>query len=134
MSQNVSVLQLCRFTIGLVWIYHGLVPKLIHVAPLELMMTSTMGFSTEISLLTTRIAGVSEMAFGCCLIIFYRQRWLIKLNILALLGLLGFVMLNVPVVLLEAFNPLTTNLPVVVLSLILLHQLDVKTPEFKPGE
>lgn len=123
MLARVNVTQLCRFSIGLVWIYHGLVPKLLNVAPLELLMTNAMGFSNEVSQVITRAAGVAEILFGCCLILFYRHTLLIKLNIIALLALLGFVILRVPVVLLEAFNPVTTNLPVVALSLILLRQL-----------
>ena len=42
------------------------------------------------------------------------------LNIAAMLGLLATVALLLPHLLVEAFNPVTTNLPIIACSLILL--------------
>lgn len=115
--------QIVRFILGLSWIYHGLFPKLVHIAPIERQMTASLGFSTEVSDFITRFAGVSEIGFGIALIIFYRVRAMIWLNIIALVSLLSFVVLLQPQLLIEAFNPVTTNIPLIGLSFILLNNL-----------
>ena len=117
------VIQLARFTIAFVWIYHGLVPKLLHVAPLELLMTASFGLSEEHSYLLTKAAGMVEVAFGLLFAVFYQQKWINYASIAGLSGLLLYAVLFVPVALAEAFNPVTTNTPVIVLGLILLQQL-----------
>ncbi|MBE0368118.1 hypothetical protein PAUR_a1645 [Pseudoalteromonas aurantia 208] len=66
------------------------------------------------------------MVFGLCVFIYFRVRWVIYLNILALTGLLMLVALLYPVVLIDAFNPVTTNITLIALSLILLNSLNQK--------
>ncbi|HBF07789.1 MAG TPA: hypothetical protein DHW71_02325 [Gammaproteobacteria bacterium] len=115
--------HICRYTIGLSWIYQGIVPKLWHIAPLERLMTANFGFNAEISDLITRGAGVGEVIFGMAFIVWYRSMLLNIAHCLAMVGLLLFVLVMEPSVMLEAFNPVTTNLPLLALSLILIAQL-----------
>ena len=115
-----DAVQVARYTLGLSWIYQGLFPKLLTVAPLERALTATMGFSDNISLLITRAAGVSEIVFGIALIVFYKNRVLPILSIVALLFLFAFVALQLPSLLSEAFNPVTTNFSLIALSYVLL--------------
>ena len=122
-----SSIQIARFTIGLSWMYHGIFPKLVHIAPLEKAMTATLGLSPDIAYWITKVAGVGEVIFGCLLILFYRNYKLIQLNILALLGLLAFVIVMKPMLLIEAFNPVTTNLTLIALSVVLLNDLKYKS-------
>ncbi|WP_444944597.1 DoxX-like family protein [Microbulbifer sp. ZKSA006] len=117
-------IQIARITIGFSWIYHGIFPKLIHVAPLELAMTSTVGFSVEASYLITKAAGILEVIFGLLFLVFYRMKSIVYLNIAGLTMLLLFVMLQMPSLLVEAFNPVTTNLPLIALSFTLLNRAD----------
>ena len=112
--------KISRFVISFSWIYHGLFPKILWVAPLEKQMTAGFGFSEEISYLITKSAGISEILFGIVFFIFYRSKFLNYLNIVGLIGLLGFVALLNPYLLIEAFNPITTNLPLIAFSLVLL--------------
>lgn len=83
-----------------------------------------MGFSAEISSIITRTAGVGEIIFGVLLIVFYQNKIIHLLNITALLGLLLFVALMMPVLLLEAFNPVTTNFALIGLSVVLLGSIN----------
>lgn len=80
-----------------------------------------MGSSADNSDLITRVAGVSEMIFGLLLIVLYKNRIIHLLSIFALLGLLVYVIFMIPALLVEAFNPVTTNLPLIALSLFLLN-------------
>lgn len=113
--------QVARYILGFSWIYHGLFPKLITVAPLERAMTATIGLSDQASFLLTKVAGVAEVVFGILFVIFYQKKALIFLNILALALLCLFVAVNIPALLIEAFNPVTTNLALIGLSCVLLR-------------
>jgi hypothetical protein len=119
----VSSKQIARFIIGFSWLYHGLFPKLLHVAPIEKVMTASLGFSNELSYLITKSAGIGEFIFGLIFIVFYKNRSVVILNIVALTGLLFFVAFLQPQLLVGAFNPVTTNIPLIGLSLILLSKL-----------
>lgn len=116
-----NTIQLARFVLGFSWIYHGLFPKLLFLAPLELEMSGSIGLSESNTLLLIRFAGISEVIFGALLLLFYRKVLLIYLNVFGLLALLAFVLVMTPHLMVEAFNPVTTNLPLLVLSLILLN-------------
>lgn len=114
--------QLARYTIGLTWIYHGIFPKLLHIAPLEQLMTGSLGFTDDISYLVTKVAGIAEVLFGIVFICFYRIKAVQLLNIASLVGLLAFAAIMTPFILVEAFNPVTTNIPLIVMSFYLLGQ------------
>ena len=113
--------QVARFILAFSWIYHGLFPKLIVIAPIEQAMTATIGLSEANSYLVTKAAGVLEITFGVMIFIFYKHSSLIKMNIGALILLAVFVAIQMPVLLIEAFNPITTNLALIGLSYVLLR-------------
>lgn len=117
-----NTIQLSRFVLGFSWIFHGLFPKLLFLAPSELEMSGSIGLSESNTLLLIRFAGVSEILFGLALLAFYKIALLHYLNIIGLLALLLFVLIMTPHLMVEAFNPVTTNLPLIVLSLILLNE------------
>lgn len=119
-----STTQVARYILSFSWIYHGLFPKLLYIAPLEAAMTATLGFSAQESLLITRTAGVVEIVFGVTLFMFYKVRLMVWANVGALVVLLAFVAVQLPGVLVEAFNPVTTNLALLGLSYVLLHERD----------
>lgn len=120
---HLTTLQIARFIISFSWFYHGLFPKLVHISPLELQMTGSFGFNPEISSLITRAAGVGEIIFAVLFFIFYRSILINVLNILALIGLMLFVAILQPSLLIEAFNPITTNLAIIAFSVVLINEL-----------
>ena len=119
---HVLSIQIARFTIGISWLYHGIFPKLFHIAPLECAMTASIGLSDKWSYFVTKSAGVGEIIFGVIFLILYQSRTVVMANIIALSGLLIFVALSRPDLLIEAFNPVTTNIPLIALSSILLTE------------
>ena len=119
-----SSIQIARFIISFSWLYHGIFPKLVHIAPLEKLRTSSLGLSGELSYLLTKSAGVGEVIFGVLFFIFYRNKVMVILNIIGLTGLLAFVAVLQPQLLVEAFNPVTTNITLIGFSLILLVELE----------
>ena len=117
-----SSVQVARFIISFSWLYHGIFPKLIHIAPLEKTMTASLGFSDEFSYLITKTAGIGEVVFGVIFFAMYKNKAINILNILMLSGLLIFVAILQPQILIEAFNPMTTNLALIGFSVILLNE------------
>ena len=97
------------------------------VAPLEQALTATIGLSDHHSYLLTKTAGVCEVIFGFVLLLFYKNKNLLKINILALLSLAVFVAIKMPSLLVEAFNPVTTNFALIALSYILLRATHEKS-------
>ena len=118
-----SSIQIARFIISFSWLYHGIFPKLIHIAPLEKVMITSLGLSNELSYFLTKSAGVGEVIFGILFFLLYRNKAMVLLNIIGLFSLLVFVALLQPQLLIEAFNPVTTNISLIALSFILLFEL-----------
>ena len=129
-ENNTVYIQLARYIVGLSWIYHGFFPKLYHIAPLEKLMTGSAGFSAQVSDLITRSAGVGEIIFGLCLLVFYKHKHIVILNIVALIGLLLAVVVMQPQLLIEAFNPVTTNLPLIGLNFIWLKEIKLQNNRY----
>jgi hypothetical protein len=118
-----SSIHISRFIISFSWLYHGIFPKLIHIAPLEKLMTASLGLSNELSYVVTKSAGVGEVIFGVLFFVYYRNKAMVLLNIMGLTGLLCFVALMQPHLLIEAFNPVTTNITLIGFSFIILNEL-----------
>ncbi len=118
-----SSIKIARFIISFSWLYHGIFPKLIHIAPLEKVMITSLGLSNELSYFLTKTAGAGEVIFGVLFFLFYRNKWVVLLNIIGLFSLIVFVALLQPQLLIEAFNPVTTNISLIALSFILLFEL-----------
>ena len=114
-------IQAARYILGLSWIYHGLFPKLITVSSLEEKLTASLGFSEKASFLITKSAGLAEIIIGLAILVYYKNKHLLIANICALVALCLLVAVKMPVLLIEAFNPVTTNFALIGLSYVLLR-------------
>lgn len=85
-------------------------------------MSENFGFSDEHTYLLIKAAGIGEILFGIIFIWLYRIKIVLWLNLLGLAWLLIFVATMTPYILLEAFNPVTTNIPLMALGYLLLRQ------------
>lgn len=86
-------------------------------------MSQSFGLSEEATVILIHLAGIGEILFGITLILFYRNRMLLLFNIFCLIALFLFVLVQTPAILIEAFNPVTTNLPLIVLSFYLFEKM-----------
>ncbi len=119
-------INIARFTLGLMWIYQGLVPKLFTIAPLEWQLSSSIGLSADATFWFIKLAGAGEVNFGLLLIKYYQSKPLLMLNILVLAGLLLVSAVLQPSLLVEAFNPVTTNIPCIALGVYLFSMATTK--------
>jgi len=109
---------LARYTLGFIFIYHGLVPKILFISQTELALNRAHDF---LGIAPERIAlmgGVAEIVLGVLIVLYRRAIWPVLLAMLGLLLLLLDVMLMLPQLLVEAFNPVTINVAGLVLGWI----------------
>ncbi|TSB47674.1 DoxX-like family protein [Alkalicoccobacillus porphyridii] len=110
-----------------IWLYHGLVPKLIAVHPEEVMMMQrALGSSSEVAIIAVNILGIFELFIAVIWLLYRNKRQLFLLQII------GFPILTItsafimPELASAPFNPITFNLALTVLSVIgFYHSKDI---------
>lgn len=116
-----QIAWLARLALALVFLWHGLAPKILWLSPDEVAMIAAHGlpqhqlFAPES---IARIGGIAEVLLGLALLTFRRRRWPLVLAGAALMILLLDVALLSPHLLIQAFNPLSTNLAALALCAV----------------
>lgn len=111
---------IANFLIALTWLYHGVVPKLLHPETGEQAMIAASGMFTGMERETVYAVGVAEIVFGITILFFGRIKLLHGLNIIALLMLgMGAYVIK-PEMYTAPFNPATTSFCAIGLSVIAL--------------
>jgi hypothetical protein len=117
------VYTVSRFTVATVFLYQGLVPKLLARDPDELRMLGRIGLGDGDSGGAMQVVGAFELGLSLVLFVFWRSRWPLVLSIgLMPVALLG-VGLTAPEYLSRAFNPVSLNLGVAALGVAALAAL-----------
>ena len=123
---------IARLALGLVFLYHGLVPKLLVLSPDEVRMIEAHGWPLSTQRIAD-VAGAAEIVLALAILLLRRSRWPLWLAAAALLGLLVDVALFAPELLLGAFNPVSTNVAALALCAIaLLGERDATPPRPPP--
>lgn len=117
---NERVHRIATGAVAFVWLWHGLVPKLLGPHPTELAMLTDVGVEPDLARTLTLLAGVAEVAFAFAIVRYRRERWpwfvSIGLMVLATIG----APFGMPQSIGAAFNPITLNVQVIALSAIAL--------------
>jgi len=111
---------LARAGVAFAWIWHGLVPKILFRHPDEVLMLEDAGFPAATQWPLALTAGVVEIVLGICVLALPRSRWPLVVTIVLMTGALAGVAGTSPRYLTAAFNPVTLNLLMVVLSAVAL--------------
>ena len=98
-----------RLLLGFLFIYHGLVPKILWLNAVEVHLVSLSGFGIPASI-ASPIADIGEIVLGCIIIFTNKSYIPVYIAAVVLLLLLLFVGLASPEYLVGAFNPVTTNI------------------------
>ncbi|MDQ0298345.1 hypothetical protein J2S78_000753 [Salibacterium salarium] len=102
-----------------IWMYHGLIPKLIYRHPDEIgMVQASIPLSNTAALWVVLIIGIGEALFGLMWLCYRKKRHLFFLQMILLPLLTLSAVLADPRYLVDPFNPLTFNLALFVLSII----------------
>lgn len=107
-----------RIGLALIFLYHGLVPKLLALHPDELALMTAGGVGPDAAPLLVRVLGAVEVVWaGLLLWRWHSRRLLVATAVLMVVALAG-VAATAPGFLVEAFNPVTLNLSVIALCVV----------------
>lgn len=101
-----------------VWIYQGLVPKVLFTHPEEIRMLSILIGSTENSILALKIIVFLEIGFGITWLLPLKKRRLFLFHIFLLIGLTVAAWVTNILSFIQPFNPITLNFILIGLSAI----------------
>jgi len=107
-----AIHAIARVTIAFVWIWHGLIPKLLFHAADEQRMLLEAGLPVSV----LPWFGTAEILFGFVIVAGWRFRSLFLLNIALMAAALLGVIVKSPEYLTAAFNPVTLNLLVAAIA------------------
>jgi DoxX-like family len=116
--QRAAIYALARVSIAFVFLYHGIVPKLVRFDQDEQHLMLAAGVANRFVPAVLHGLGLAEMMFGALLLLAWRARWLFVVTILLMVAAIGGVAITSPEYLVRAFNPVTLNVPVIALSII----------------
>ena len=105
--QQVNIVS--RVLLGFLFVYHGLVPKILWLSTAEVHLVDVSGIGISATLISP-LAGVLEILLGFAIVVLRKLDFLIYAAAASLLGLLAYVAVMSPGFLVEAFNPVTTNI------------------------
>ncbi|TPG72341.1 DoxX-like family protein [Hymenobacter nivis] len=113
---------LTRATLGAVWVYQGVVPKLLFQDTGELAILQGAGFSAAAAHRVAAAVGVAEILFGLLfwLLPARRLRPVYWLHLVGLLVLGAGALFSQPAVFVAPFNPLTLNVSLMALAAVAL--------------
>ncbi|CAM3971459.1 DoxX-like family protein [Flavobacterium sinopsychrotolerans] len=116
LNAQISVL-LVNLTLGIIWIYQGLIPKILFTdtGEIEILRQSGLFNGNEENILN--IIGIAEIAFGVALI-FIQRKALQYLNILGLCLLTVGAIFSDLMIFTLPFNPFSLNISMIALSII----------------
>ena len=107
-----------RLALAFIWIYQGLVPKLLFADAGELRMLRDAGFAVSSSPPTRSVIGVTEICFGLAMLLLWQQRWPLWLTLVAMAVATAVVSVTSRAFLTAAFNPIVLNLAVAALAVV----------------
>lgn len=109
---------IAKCTLAFMWVYQGIVPKLLGPHKDEIMMNMSLGLTENQAIQLAQIGGTLEVLLGMTILIFWHHRWPLVLTGISMIGLLAFTLIFVPQLTLAAFNPVTVNICVLSLTVI----------------
>ena len=107
-----------RVIVAFVWIYHGLIPKVLFENHDESVMLVAAGVAREHLTIALRALGFAEIAFGVVLLAAWNARLPLIVTVVLMIGALFSVAVQAPEYLVAAFNPVTLNIAMIALSVI----------------
>jgi hypothetical protein len=98
-----------RLALGLVWLYEGLIPKLLFLRSDEIELVRRSGFVWKTPELTLEILGLAQVALGLWLIIGWAERAAVTIATLAISILIVLVASGNPAMLADPYGALVKD-------------------------
>lgn len=109
---------LTRLALAFVWLYQGLVPKLLFRDPVELAILQHTHLMHGFEGSALNLIGIAEILFGIALLVNWRSRQLLVVNNILMIVLAGGALVSRPALFVAPFNPVVLNLAMAVLAAI----------------
>lgn len=113
-----AVHTVSRVALAFVFLWHGLVPKLLVRQEDELALLRDSGLSTDAAVRAVAIVGVAEVAYAIALLVLWRVRALPLIAAVAMLVITPGLLIGSPRFIPAAFNPVTLNLSTAALGMV----------------
>ena len=110
-----------HITLAVLWIYQGLVPKIIYKVIEEQLFWQFTGIQFIPILRLIELSGLVEIVFGVSFLIWRQSKIIHYLNIIAMLFFLLVVTVIYPFYFIQAFNPFVMNIAMLGLSVVALQ-------------
>ena len=123
-----NTLLIINITLAVLWIYQGLIPKLMYSALDEQRLWQLQGIGELKMLLLIEISGFLEIIFGVLFLIFRHSKILHYLNILGMVGLSLLIVITDIQYFQQVFNPFVMNIGMAMLSVIALQLNQLSHP------
>lgn len=98
-----------RVLLGFLFIYYGLVPKILWLSAVEVHLVSTSGLGVPAKI-ASPLVDIVEIVLGCAIIFLNKSKTPVYIAVATLLLLLLSVAVTGPMYSIGAFNPITTNI------------------------
>lgn len=105
----ITLKRVARFCLGFIWIYLGLVPKLLVQVPLEQDVVRRTGLYLSSPTLTIRIIGVFEMGLGLWLLTGFQEKLACVITSGFLIVLMILAVIQEPMLLAGPFGGMVKN-------------------------
>lgn len=114
---NKKTLQTIHMSLAILWIYQGLIPKILFQTDDERRIWMLQGFNDQVAISLMQYSGAIEIIFGALFLTGYKTLALHYLNIVGMLGLSLLILIVDPHYFTQAFNPFVMNIAMLALSL-----------------
>ena len=118
MDKNQSLQKLIRWSLAFVWLYHGLIPKILLKHADEQQLVREAGLSEDLVIPMVYTGGAIEIALALIMILFWKHKWPYYLTIVCMIAAFLGAVVNSPQYLGAAFNPVSLNFCVIVLAIL----------------
>jgi hypothetical protein len=118
-SMERSLIHLiARVSLAFVWLFQGLVPKLMHQHADELIMIKQSGIPESLAPSLLTALGFAEVTFGLGMLLLFHHRWPFVLTIVLMIGATLNAVIHSPEFLVGAFNATSLNVLMIALALV----------------
>jgi len=116
---------MARTTLAFIWVYQGLVPKLLRPDTGEVEIFESSGLFGNQAPLAVNALGVFQILIGLLLVAFPRSPWPLRVSVAALVLLGAAMLIFRPDIFLRPFNPAGVLAAMLALSAIALRGTDM---------
>jgi hypothetical protein len=112
------LVRICAYVLGGIWIFQGLVPKLLGPHADEIAMIRAVGVPLAYAPVIAHVSGLLEIGLGLCIILLREKPLIYGLSSATILGLSLLVVASSASFLFGAFNAVTINAAMLALAAI----------------